>query len=106
MSHHGTQEPTNDASGLSAGFSISSFNQGHCISSVPGQEVNQAGNGGSKEHPGELVPVEEREAEERRSFSRVDSGKQQTGGGQEQKPVPARAAPSAAGVVHGENYRR
>src|SRR5271155_1060797 len=56
--------------------------------SVLHQEVDQAGDGGSEKYPRKLIPVKEREAEERRGFARVDSGKEETDGGKDEKPVP------------------
>lgn len=51
--------------------------------------VDEAEDGRCDEDPQQLIPVEEREAEERGRFAVVEAGKDERHNGQQQKPQPS-----------------
>jgi hypothetical protein len=69
------------------------------------QSIHQRGNPRGDKHPRELVPVEEREAEERRRGTGVEYREQKPQRGQQQQPIPMRAPLAFAGIRHTQNYR-
>ncbi len=65
--------------------------------------VDDSHGGRGHEHPGQLVPVEEGKAEERRGEPAVERGEEKAGVGQkkEKKPFAAALRGYLAGLLHG-----